>query len=187
MEDATSPATTNSTRSSGRTLANLSPTGQGGSSNNSSSSTITETSPLKKDATAICEAPAGSAARGCSDSRRPTLTADDVEAPTKPEEDAVGQKVEQILFRAKQQLQVRFVCLLFVFRGGRRVCKKWGGWLPLSSTCMMHNRRGEAGCAVCGSQPYYWFKVFLVSHSVRHYTLLLLPLLSSLVHTVLWD
>ncbi|KAA8902116.1 hypothetical protein TRICI_005943, partial [Trichomonascus ciferrii] len=105
MEDATSPATTNSTRSSGRTLANLSPTAQGGSSNNSSSSTITETSPLKKDATAICEAPAGSAARGCSDSRRPTLTADDVEAPTKPEEDAVGQKVEQILFRAKQQLQ----------------------------------------------------------------------------------
>jgi hypothetical protein len=45
-----------------------------------------------------------------SDSRRPTLTTD-VEEPedtaTKEEEaDTVGYKVEQILFRAKQQLQV---------------------------------------------------------------------------------
>lgn len=132
MEDATSPATTNSTRSSGRTLANLSPDGQGKISNNSSSSTITETSPLKKEATAICEDSAGSAVRGCmveegsGSSRRPTLTTEveEGEATTK-EADTVGQKVEQILFRAKQQLQVSLFYLFVYFKGGNGFVKNW--------------------------------------------------------------
>lgn len=136
MEDATSPATTNSTRSSGRTLANLSPDGQGKISNNSSSSTITETSPLKKEAIAICEDSAGSAVRGCmveddsGSSRRPTLTSDvvDDETTTTKEADTVGQKVEQILFRAKQQLQVSlFYLFVLIFEGVNGFVKT--GWL----------------------------------------------------------